>query len=374
MRKHLVLATAFMAAATMPMSATTVNYTQVNLVANTSGLGAVTVDPNLINPWGMSYSSTSPFWVSNAGNNDSTAYNGAGVATTINVTVAGGPTGQVNNAAGFNVNGAASVFIFDTLSGTIAGWNGGLGITGTAVVAVPNVSGTASYTGLAQGTSGGNTFLYAANFTSSGGINVYNSSFTQVNGTTFAGKFVDPNLPAGYAPFNIQLVGSNLYVEYALPGTSPGNPTRGAGDGYVAVFDTSGNFISQFTNTHLNAPWGVTIAPAGFGQFGGDLLVGNFGDGTINAFDSMGNYVGTLDDSNGNAIVNQDLWALDFRTNGGDSSNPDGLYFDAGINKQTGGLFGEIVPTPEPSAYGLATIGLIAVSAVLVRRRRSSRS
>jgi uncharacterized protein (TIGR03118 family) len=233
MRKYLRDAAAilFMATASMPVMGITLGYTQANLVADTSGLGAATVDPSLVNPWGMSFSATSPFWISNAGSNGSTAYNGAGVATTINVTVTGGPTGQVNNSAGagtFEVGGAASNFIFDTLSGTISAWNGSLGLTGTAMTMV-STSGVV-YTGLAQAKSGVSTFLYAANFTSGGGINVYDSNFNQVNSTTFAGKFVESNLPSGYAPFNIQLVGNNLYVEYALTGPTAGNPTRGAGE------------------------------------------------------------------------------------------------------------------------------------------------
>ncbi len=348
-------------------------YQQTNLVSNLSSVGALTVDPNLTNPWGMSFSGGSPFWISNAGSNTSTLYSGAGVKNSaVTVTVAGNPTGQVFNSAGagnFVVNGSASAFIFDTISGKIAAWNGSLGLMGTASVVAS--TGGAVYTGLALGNNGTGNFLYAANFTNGGGINVFNSSFTQVNSTTFAGKFVDPSLPAGYAPFNIQLVGNNLYVEYAEVGATPGNATRGAGLGFVGIYDQSGNFIKQISGTQLNAPWGVTMAPAGFGQFGNDLLVGNFGNGEINAFDSMGNYVGTLDGSNGSPIVNSDLWALDFRPNGGASSNPDALYFTAGIDKQQDGLFGELTPTPEPLGYGLAGIGLIALASLRsVRRKR----
>lgn len=183
---------------------------------------------------------------------------------------------------------------------------------------------------------------------------------------------MDPNLPAGYAPYNIQLIGSDLYVEYAEVSTTAGTATRGTGLGYVDVFDLNGNLLQRLvSNSALDAPWGVTLAPAGFGQFGNDLLVGNFGDGTINAFNPLtGAFLGTLDDSNGNPIVNSNLWAIDFRTNGGDTSNPDALYFDAGINRQADGLFGEITPTPEPSIYGSAGLGLVAIWALAILGRR----
>jgi uncharacterized protein (TIGR03118 family) len=350
------------------------SFTQTNLVSDLSTEGAVTVDPSLKNPWGMSFSSTSPFWISNEVGNTSTLYSGAGVQTaTVKVSVPGGPTGQVNNSAGagnFVVNGSASSFIFDTLSGTIAAWNGSLGAMGTAATLVSTPG--AVYTGLALGNNGSANYLYAANFAAGGGINVFNNAFTSVSATTFAGKFIDPNLPAGYAPFNIQLIGNSLYVEYAEVSATPGGAARGAGLGYVDVFDLDGNLVQRLVGSgSLNAPWGVTLAPAGFGQFGGDLLVGNFGDGTINAFDpSTGSFLGTLDDANGNPIVNSNLWAIDFRPDGGDNSNPDALYFDAGINRQADGLFGEITPTPEPSVYGTAGLGLGLLCGFMVRGRR----
>lgn len=369
------------AASTSSLYAASTAYVQTNLVSDLSTVGAVTVDPNLTNPWGMSFSTSSPFWISNQMSNTSTAYNGVGApavspTTRIDVQVPGGPTGQVFNVAGganfpIAVGGTASNFIFDTLSGTIQAWNGSLGITGSA----NNVLTTAGavYTGLAITPAGASTpLLYASNFTTGGGINVFDSNFTQLNGTSFAGKFVDPNVPAGYAPFNIQQIGNNLYVEYAELGTKAGNPTRGAGLGFVGVFDLNGNLLQTITGAQLDAPWGVAIAPAGFGQFSGDLLVGNFGNGEINAFNSMGNFVGTLDGGNGNPIVNPDLWALDFRTNGGDNSVPNALYFDAGINGQADGLFGEIAPAPEPSVYGLAALGLALIGGFAFAHKRKA--
>ena len=373
---HAVCAAAVLTA--LPSSMFATSFLQTNLVSDLSTEGAVTVDPNLTNPWGMSYSATSPFWISNAASNNSTAYNGAGVATTINVSVPGGPTGQVFNSAGAGnfvipSNSTAASFIFDTLSGGILAWNGPLGTTGTAATITTTPG--AVYTGLTLGNNGTGNYLYAANFTAGGGIQVFNSSFTNVTGTTFAGKFTDPNVPAGYAPYNVQIIGNDLYVEYAEVGTSAGTAARGLGLGYVDVYDLNGNLVQRLiSGGNLDAPWGVTLAPAGFGQFGNDLLVGNFGNGEINAFDpTTGAYLGTLDGANGNPIVNNDLWAIDFRTNGGDSSNPDALYFDAGINGQKDGLFGDIAPAPEPSTYALAALGLLASFAIGVMRRGRAR-
>jgi uncharacterized protein (TIGR03118 family) len=141
------------------------------------------------------------------------------------------------------------------------------------------------------------------------------------------------------------------------------------------MFDFNGNLLHSFTNSSLNAPWGVTVAPAGFGQFANDLLVGNFGNGTINAFDpNTGAFLGTLDNASGNAIVNQNLWALDFRTNGGDSSNPNALYFTAGIDGQKDGLFGDIAPSPEPATYGLGLLGAGALFAMVMFSRSKSQA
>lgn len=355
------------------------SYVQTNLVSDLSTVGAVTVDPNLTNPWGMSFSSTSPYWISNQASGTSTLYNGAGAKTAITVTVGpstptpAGPTGQVQNSAGagnFVVNGTAASFIFDTLNGTIAGWNNvpSGNMTATTVATTPG----AVYTGLALANNGSGNFLYAANFTTGGGINVFNSSFAP---TTLTGNFSDSSLPAGYAPYNIQLIGNSLYVEYAEVGTTPGSAARGTGLGVVDVYDLNGNLIQRLigTGSALNAPWGIVIAPAGFGQFSNDLLVGNFGNGQINAFDpTTGSFLGTLDLGNGNAIVNQDLWALEARPNGGSSSVANAVYFDAGINGQKDGLFGYIAPAPEPAEFGLALCGLTAFGLLAWRRRRNA--
>ena len=374
MRKRHVRIALTLLLALQPFSLFADTFTQTNLVSDLSTVGAVTVDSNLTNPWGISFSATSPFWISNQRSDTATLYNGVGAKTALTVTVPpSSPTGQVFNAAGagnFVVNGTASSFIFDTLAGSIDGWNNVP--TGNTVAADVVTTPGAVYTGLAMGNNGTANYLYASNFTTGGGINVFDSNFTQVNSTTFAGKFVDSNLPAGYAPFNIQLIGGSLYVEYAQVGSTPGNAARGAGLGIVDVYDLNGNLSDRLiTGGQLNAPWGVVIAPAGFGQFSGDLLVGNFGNGTINAFDpSSGAFLGTIDGTSGSALVNNNLWALETRPNGGASSNPNAVYFSAGINGQVDGLFGEITVTPEPATYGSVALGLAMLYGLVVFKRR----
>jgi uncharacterized protein (TIGR03118 family) len=341
------------------------SFTQTNLVSDVPNL-AKTTDPNLKNPWGVSFAPTSPFWISNQGSGNSTLYDGAGnivplvVSIPPGATPPSGPTGQVFNASpGFLLgNGNKAAFIFDTLNGTIAGWNGG-----TAAQQIVSTPGTV-YTGLAQNTSGASTFLYAASPT--GQIHVFDSSWNEVTGTTFAGKFADPNLPAGLAPFNIQSVGSNLYVTYAS--LSPmGAPMPG---GVVDEFDASGNLIKRVaTGGPLSAPWGITLAPAKFGSFSNDLLVGNFGNGEILVYDpTTGAFLGTIDGKNGQPLVNDFLWALETRT-GGTNVNLDAVYFTAGIHGEQDGLFGELTAnTPEPATiFGTAT-GMIALLLVQFRR------
>jgi uncharacterized protein (TIGR03118 family) len=344
---------------------------QTNLVSNVPGLAA-TLDANLKNPWGMSFSGTSPIWVSNQGSNNSTLYTGTGVPQALVVTVPPtsppptGPTGTVFNSAGAGnflspANGAASNFIFATLAGSIDAWNGSNGTTASVVASTAG----AVYTGLAIGNNGSNNFLYAANF-AGGRIDVFNSSFAP---TTLAGSFTDPNLPAGYVPYNVQNLNGKLYVEYATVNPVTHEAAVGAGLGIVDLFDANGNFLQRLaSNGSLNAPWGIAIAPAGFGEFGGDVLVGNFGDGKINAFNPVsGNWLGVLTDSSGNPIVNDGLWGIAF---GNSSANPNALYFSAGINDEADGLFGEIQAVPEPAAAALLGLGCLGM-AVIARRRRA---
>ncbi len=340
--------------------------TQTNLVSDIAGEAKMT-DPNLKNPWGVSFSATSPFWVSNQGSGTSTLYDGAGNVVPLVVTVPGGtppatgPTGQVfNSTSGFALpNGSASNFIFDTLNGTIAGWNGAAGMSAVQVASTPG----AVYTGLALGSAGGSNYLYAAD--STGQIRVFDSSFKPV---TLGGNFADPNAISGYVPFNVQTMGSNLYVTYARL-TATGTGLSG---GYVDEFDTSGNFMKRVaTGGSLYAPWGMTLAPANFGGFGGDLLIGNFGNGEILAYNATTDaFVGTLMGADGKPIVNDFLWSLDFRT-GGMNDNTNALYFTAGINNQKDGLFGEITSTPEP-ALAIPVFLSLAALWVFGYRRRSA--
>jgi uncharacterized protein (TIGR03118 family) len=345
-------------------------FSQINLVSNLPGVAPVT-DPNLINPWGVSFSATSPFWVSDQGAGVATPSHGVGAITSLVVTIppAGtpgptGPTGQVFNTGptgGFLVGTAASAtkasFIFDTLNGTVAAWNGGA--TATVEATVPG----AVFTGLAQDAVGSTTYLYAAN--SSGNIQVFDQNWNNVTGTTFAGQFANPNPKSGAVPFNIQQIGANLYVTYANLGPM-GAPLPG---GYVVEYGPSGNFIQMITTGPLAAPWGITLAPANFGVYSNDLLIGQFGSGEILAYDpTSGLYLGTLDGSGGAPIVDPFLWALETRT-GGTGVNTNAVYLTAGIGNQKDGLFAEITEVPEPATIFGTASGLFALAMFKIRSR-----
>lgn len=338
-------------------------YVQTNLTSDINGLAANT-DLNLKNPWGMSFGPATPFWASDQVTGKATLYNGAGVPQGLVVTTPPAPTGQVFNSSSSFIlpTGGKALFIFDSLSGTISAWNGAQGTTALTEFTARD---GAVFTGLANGSNSSADFLYAADF-ANGKIDVFNGNFAL---TTLAGNFTDPNLPAGYSPYNIQAVGGKLYVEYDKVDPSTHMPTTTANTGIVDIYNMDGTFNQRLvTNTHLDSPWGITQAPATFGSFGGDILVGNFGDGTISAFDpTSGAFLGTLSNLSGNPIVNSGLWALNFRAPGS-GFDPNALFFDAGINNQADGLFGEIsVPTPEPSTLVLLGLGLGGVG--LLRRR-----
>ncbi|MGB9333289.1 MAG: TIGR03118 family protein [Steroidobacteraceae bacterium] len=379
MRSHTLLAfPALLLAYGMTPALSRADFVQTDLVSDVSGL-APAMDPDLKNPWGMSFGATTPFWVSNQASNTSTLYDPLGmtikVPLTVNIPTGGatpptGPTGQVfnNTASDFMIpapTGAVkSAFLFVTLQGTLEGWNpGSTGAPANAegVASVPK----ASFTGLTLDSVGGSNYLYAADAT--GSIRVFNGSFTNVTSTTFAGKFVDPAPVSGFTPFNIQNLGGNLFVTYAAA-TSTGAPLPG---GYVDEYSAAGNFIQRIaTAGPLNAPWGLALAPMGFGSFGGDLLVGNLYNSTIDAY-NLGNH----DNLDGSITVKTGfsspvgLWALDFGN--GATGNADTLYFDAGVNNQKDGLFGEIRSVPEP---GYLALFVTALAGLLVHRWRRGRA
>ncbi len=324
-------------------------YQQTNLVSDIAGVAQLT-DSSLVNPWGIAFSSTgtgSPVWVSDQGKGVATIYtvslSGTVTKSPLTVTIpsvgssSGSPTGQVfNTTTDFSIPGPSgsvpATFIFDTLQGTIEGWNpGSSGGTSSAVIVVNN-STTAVYTGLTAGSSGGQNYLYAANTNASPGIEVYNASFTKV---TLAGNFVDPKLHKGFTPYNIQNIGGELFVTY----------TGRSGGGAVAEFNTNGTFVRQIaSNTkrgNLDAPWGVALAPSGFGKFSNDLLVGNLDSGRIDAYTVKGRFKGQLANTAGKPIKIPGLWSLAFG-DGLKAGPTNSLLFTAGIDGQTHGLFGTL--------------------------------
>jgi uncharacterized protein (TIGR03118 family) len=349
------------------------NFLQTNLVSDLPGLARL-VDPTLHNAWGISLSPNGwAFWVSSNGGGVSELYlgdvNGNPLSAPFKVTIPNGtPTGQVfnpnqpimsnGNSTDFSVtdgtNTAPSVFIFASRSGAITGWNPGVGapiqtpfgmLSGTAEVGFLADDG-AIYDGLAIGDFGGAHFLYAADF-HNGKIDVINGQFQLVEpGTNGFGTFTDPNLPQGFAPFNIQNLGGKLYVTYAKQDATATRDVAGAGNGFIDVFDTSGHLLQRLVSGGaLNSPWGLALAPANFGSFSNDLLVGNFGDGTISAYNpTTGALVGQMLDANGNAIHIDGLWGLAFG-NGVSSGPANTLFFSAGINGGRDGLFGSLQAT-----------------------------
>ncbi|MDQ1714751.1 MAG: hypothetical protein QOC60_696 [Frankiaceae bacterium] len=326
---------ALVAAVAVPAHAIGTNsYTATAIV--TDATGATTVDPALVNPWGMSQSPTSPVWVANNGTSTSTLYaNGAAPKVPLTVTIPGGaPTGTVfNGGTGFPITTsgvtAPARFIFASETGMLTGWNGG-----TSAVVAKSVEG-AVYKGLTIATRNGFPHLYATNFVK-GRVDVFGQTWKL---ETPMGAFQDNDLPDGYAPFGIQAIGEMIYVSYALrDGTED---VAGPGLGYVDVFTTSGVLVKRLIKGgELNAPWGMAMAPEGWGAFGGDLLVGNFGNGTIHAYDAWtGEFKGTLK-HNGAPIVLDGLWGLLFGN--GKSAATNALMFTAGTDDEAHGLWGVI--------------------------------
>lgn len=353
------------------------SYAQTNLVSDLPGVAAH-LDTDLVNPWGIVASPAppagfgSPFWISDNGTGLSTLYDGTGAKQGLVVTIppagAAAPTGVVfNGTGGF----AGSHFIFATEDGTIAAWT-----SGSSAVLMGSSAAGSVYKGLALGNNGSGDLLYATNF-GLGRVDVFNTNFAA---TSVSGGFKDPNLPAGYAPFDIQNLNGKLYVTYALQDAAHHDDVAGAGHGFIDVFDFNGNMLQRLVSggsmSVLNSPWGLALAPSQFGKFGGDLLVGNFGDGRINAYDaSTGALKGTLDDTAGNPLVIDGLWGLAFG-NGFHSQGTNTLFFTAGIpgpgNVEDHGLFGSLDSTPEPAPAALL-ICAFALGAIVRQRRMAKR-
>jgi uncharacterized protein (TIGR03118 family) len=330
-----------------PLPATLQSFTTVNVVGSDASFTGARVDAHLLNGWGIAFSATGTAWISSPGDHSTVIYNGLtgaqGLAPvtipTHGATTGGLATGQIfNPSTGFKLtsNNNPAKFIFAGLDGVISGWNGG-----TAAVSAVDRNGTSVYTGLAYGTANAtDTFLYAADFLS-GKINVFDKTWTLQ-----ATNFTDPNLPAGYSPFNVQNIGGQLYVTYAQVNPTTHEEKIGAGLGIVDVYSTTGAFVKRLaTGGALNAPWGVAQAPVGW-MTGAPtvtpILVGNFGDGHINAYDaSNGNWLGTLQ-SNGTVITIDGLWALSFAPATAVTISADWLFFTAGPGGETKGLFGHL--------------------------------
>ncbi len=361
-------------------------FRQTDLVSDIPGLATLT-DSNLVNTWGVAaFSGGSPFWINNQSTGTSSLFSvsgSTGVAPVnlpfgtnfVNVPGGGvpsGPTGIVaNGTSSFQIGGpgnmAPSLFIFANLNGSISAWNGSTGPTAT-VVSPPSSS--ALYTGLTITSSSNPTpMLFAANG-ATGAIDVFNGSF---GSGSVPGGFLNPTLPAGFVPFNVEDMGGKVYVTYA-PAGRDAQLNATAGEGWVSVFDENGNLLQNLVQgSALAAPWGMAIAPVGFGAFGGDLLVGNFSsvDSGINAFNlTTGALVGSIDVDPGPGQTPGGLWDLMFG-GGGPTGDPMTLYFTDGIDGETHGLFGAIT-VPEPSTWAMMLAGFGSLALFAARRRRAT--
>jgi uncharacterized protein (TIGR03118 family) len=365
-------------------------YVVTPLVSDLAGQAKVR-DPVLQNAWGVAFSPAgSPFWVADNATGCSTLYDGAGViqpkpvALQVSIPLPGNvvpatdcktvksppapppnptpaaPTGIIWNPSSrfvvpgtvstANPNGIPAIFIFDTENGTISAWAGGLTPANNAVLAVdnskvPNAANGAVYKGLAFGVNVNGAFLFATNFRA-GTIDVFGPAKSPGGLFTPAktdGGFADPKIPTGFAPFGIQNINGDLFVTYAKQDAQKHDDVKGQGNGFVDVFDTDGHLLRRFASRGtLNSPWGVARASFAFGRFSGEILVGNFGNGKIDVFDSSGLFIDKLDSPNGKPLVIDGLWTLTL--GGGLNSSSSTLYFTAGPNDETNGLFGTITP------------------------------
>lgn len=362
-RSHLVSVVlgAALTGLALPSGAATFGVT--NLVSDDAAANpAQLVDPGLLNAWGISHSPSSAFWVSSNGAGTSVLYRvdpltqtTTKVGLTVTIPGAGNVTGQVFNGNASAFNGDA--FLFVSEDGTISGWRGALGSSAeTLVLGSPaNV-----YKGAALARVGSDSYLYGANFRS-GNIDVLGSA----GAPALTGTFVDPNLPSGFAPFNVQNLGGVLYVAYAKQDDEKSDEVAGPGLGFVDRFDLNGNLLGRVASAGtLDAPWGLALAPASFGALAGSLLVGNFGDGRISIFDAatdapLGQVLGT----DGLPLSIDGLWAL-APGNGGNGGSDQLIYFSAGPGEESHGLFGVLTPVPEPS-----TVALMLAGGLFVARR-----
>ncbi len=332
-------------------SQTTPSFIQTNLVSDGS-IPDTETDPNLVNPWGVSFSSTSPFWISENGTGLASIDSVNGNDVTLNVippvtiptpdgSGTSAPTGQVfnsNDNAFVLSDGKSASFLFATEDGTIAGWNSDSGPEASIVVdhSTTGPNDGAVYKGLAIANSDSGPMLYAANFRD-GTVDVFDKDFRQV------GTITDPTIQTGFAPFNVKVIDDKLYVTYAKQDDMKHDDVAGAGNGFIDVFDLQGHMLDRLASGGtLNSPWGLAIAPHSFGKFANDLLVGNFGDGTINVFNSHNDkFLGQLTDTSGQPIKIDGLWSLT-TGNGGNAGDPNKIYFTAGPNDEMDGLFGSL--------------------------------
>jgi uncharacterized protein (TIGR03118 family) len=341
--RRILIAAALLAVAAAALAAATPAaernaYVQHNLVSD-GFVPADHTDANLVNAWGLTSLPGSPWWVADNGTDVSTLYSADGTPRPLVVSVPNAPTGAVSNTgSSFVVGSGPALFLFATEEGKLLGWNMSVGTT--AQVVADKTGEGAIFKGLAIA----GDRLYATDF-HNGKVDVFDGSFGDVN---TPGAFVDPSIPAGYAPFGIQNIGGNIFVTYAKQDADAEDDVAGQGHGFVDEYDASGALLGRVAmHGQLNSPWGLALAPASFGRFGGDLLVGNFGDGQITAFEQQSNGRfeprGQLRSVDGGVLTIDGLWALQFGKGALANNGPtDTLFFTAGPDDESHGLFGTI--------------------------------